>query len=282
MANTLQGQITGASSNNLYPIKLGVYRHYKGNKYEVVGFARHSETEEDMVVYKALANDMTVGAKLLTSGCPENGHPSTSASVVGHVYGDGGTWVRPLSMWGNLIEIGGKTVKRFEYIGESEKRLALTITALTPENRALVDAYLAGEWGADFVVSRGRITKIPECKGFLAESDGEFLGAVLYEISGDECEVAVLDCRRKGIGAGTALLGKVIETAKDENCRRVWLVTSNDNIDAIRFYQKRGWNLAAVYIDAMDAVRKLKPTVPLIGENGIPLRHELEFEVKLR
>ena len=68
-------------------IPLGVYRHYKGNQYEVVGFAKHSETLEDMVIYKAL-------------------------------YGDGGTWVRPLSMWENLIETDGKTVKRFEYIGK--------------------------------------------------------------------------------------------------------------------------------------------------------------------
>ena len=70
-------------------IKLGIYRHYKGNTYEVIGFAKHSETLEDMVIYKPL-------------------------------YVEGGTWVRPLSMWDNPIEVEGKTVKRFEYIGESE------------------------------------------------------------------------------------------------------------------------------------------------------------------
>ena len=69
------------------PIPPGIYRHYKGNRYEVISFAKHSETLEDMVIYKAL-------------------------------YGEGGTWVRPLSMWENLIEVDGKTVKRFEYIGE--------------------------------------------------------------------------------------------------------------------------------------------------------------------
>ena len=71
------------------PILLGKYRHYKGNQYEVIGFARHSETLEDMVIYKAL-------------------------------YGEGGTWVRPLSMWENLIEFDGKTVKRFEKISGRE------------------------------------------------------------------------------------------------------------------------------------------------------------------
>ena len=65
-------------------IPLGKYRHYKGNQYEVVGFAKHSETLEDMVIYKAL-------------------------------YGEGGIWVRPLSMWGELVEIDGEAVRRFEY-----------------------------------------------------------------------------------------------------------------------------------------------------------------------
>jgi len=70
-------------------IPLGIYRHYKGNQYEVVGFAKHSETVEDMVVYRAL-------------------------------YEDGGLWVRPLSMWDDPIEVGGKTIRRFEYVGNKK------------------------------------------------------------------------------------------------------------------------------------------------------------------
>jgi len=76
-------------------IPLGTYRHYKGNEYEVIGFSKHSETLEDMVIYKAL-------------------------------YGDGGTWVRPFSMWNNPIEMDGRTVKRFEYIGEPNRQIELT------------------------------------------------------------------------------------------------------------------------------------------------------------
>ena len=79
-------------------IQLGIYRHYKGNQYKVIGFAKHSETLEDMVIYKAQ-------------------------------HGDGGTWVRPLSMWENLIEFGGKTVKRFERIDgdvQTDKQHELT------------------------------------------------------------------------------------------------------------------------------------------------------------
>ena len=68
-------------------IKLGKYRHFKGNEYEAVAIAKHSETTEDYVVYKAL-------------------------------YGDGGMWIRPASMWNETIERDGVIYKRFTYIGE--------------------------------------------------------------------------------------------------------------------------------------------------------------------
>ncbi|MNV93512.1 hypothetical protein D3C71_1882140 [compost metagenome] len=61
----------------------------------------------------------------------------------------------------------------------------------------------------------------------------------------------------------------------------MWLITSNDNTRAIRFYQKRGLDLKAVHRDAITEARKLKPSIPLIGMDGIPIRHELEFELTL-
>ncbi len=69
-----------------YNIEKGKYRHYKGGEYEVIGVAKHSETLEEMVVYRAL-------------------------------YGEGGIWVRPASMWDEQISVNGQTVKRFEKIG---------------------------------------------------------------------------------------------------------------------------------------------------------------------
>ncbi len=68
-------------------MKKGIYEHFKGNKYELLGVAKNSETLENMVIYKAL-------------------------------YGDGTLWVRPACMWDEEVVAGGKTVKRFKYIGE--------------------------------------------------------------------------------------------------------------------------------------------------------------------
>ena len=90
-------------------ISLGVYRHYKGNKYEVVGFAKHSETLEDMVIYKNLTPLPT--AELSTA---ERTFESADYKAL---YGEKSTWVRPLSMWSEEIEVDGKIVKRFEYEG---------------------------------------------------------------------------------------------------------------------------------------------------------------------
>lgn len=79
-------------------------------------------------------------------------------------------------------------------------------------------------------------------------------------------------------GAGTALINAVTDKAKEENCRRVWLVTTNDNTHAIRFYQKMGFNIAGIHLNAMQKVRAIKPQVPLYGIDDIPLLHEIEFE----
>jgi len=79
-------------------------------------------------------------------------------------------------------------------------------------------------------------------------------------------------------GIGTALLESVCCEAQSRGCRRVWLITTNDNIDAIQFYQRRGSVLKAVYPDAIAESRKLKPQISLIGEHGIPIRDEIEFE----
>ncbi|KAA3633618.1 MAG: GNAT family N-acetyltransferase [Calditrichaeota bacterium] len=137
-------------------------------------------------------------------------------------------------------------------------------------------------WGADFIVSRGRKIYPAEIDGFYAEADnGEKVGLVTYEIIRDQCEIVTLDAFRKFSGIGSSLLTKVVSEAKLRSCKRVWLITLNDNLDAIRFYQKRGMTIAAVHINALEESRKIKPVIAKIGQYGIPLRDEIEFETML-
>ena len=96
-----------------------------------------------------------------------------------------------------------------------------------------------------------------------------------------DCEITVLQslCEKHGIGG--ALIRSVMRVAKEAGCRRVWLITTNDNIHAIRFYQRFGFALLEVRINAMDEARKLKPQIPLTGNDGIPIAHEFVFEIQI-
>ena len=159
--------------------------------------------------------------------------------------------------------------------------MEFTVRAIEPEDRSWVLG-LVRTWGADFVVSRGRKVFAAELPGFIAfKPDGDRVGLVTYEIIADRCEIVTLDALEKFSGIGSVLTEKVIEAAGSAGCKRLWLITTNDNLDAIRFYQRRGFSLAAVHINTLANSRKLKPSIPEIGCYGIPLRDEIEFEMLL-
>jgi len=159
--------------------------------------------------------------------------------------------------------------------------MSFSVRAITESDHAWVLEIIRG-WGADFIVSRGRKIYAADLPGFLAEDDdGRKVGLLTCEIIGGHCEVVTLDAFVKFAGIGTALMERAIETARASGCRRVWLITTNDNLDAIRFYQRRGFTIAAVHVNALERSRKLKPSIPEIGLHGIPLRDEIEFEMRL-
>ena len=141
---------------------------------------------------------------------------------------------------------------------------------------------IARGWGADFIITRGRKVYPHKIEGYYALSETtEKIGLVTYEVIGDQCEVVTLDAFRKWQGIGTALLTTVREIAHQHDCKRLWLITTNDNIDAIKFYQRRKMTIAAVHVNVLEHSRKLKPSIPEIGMHNIPLRDEIEFEMWL-
>jgi ribosomal protein S18 acetylase RimI-like enzyme len=137
-------------------------------------------------------------------------------------------------------------------------------------------------WGAPLVVSRGRLHDASKLPGYVAVQGAEPVGLTTYHIVRDECELVTLNSLRPKLGIGSALVAAVKEKAVNAGCRRVWLITTNDNSPAIRFYQQRGFRLVALHIDALEESRRLKPQIPLVGEDGIPIRDELEFEIILQ
>ena len=140
-------------------------------------------------------------------------------------------------------------------------------------------AFLVQQWGAPIVVAHDTVYEPHTLPGFVAVQDDEWLGVITYHIAGAACEIVTLDSIREGVGVGTALIEAVVAETRRGGCTRVWLITTNDNLHALRFYQKRGFRLVAVHRDAVERARHVKPEIPLVGNDGIPLHDEIELEL---
>jgi ribosomal protein S18 acetylase RimI-like enzyme len=157
----------------------------------------------------------------------------------------------------------------------------MDIRRLTDEDLSRLRQFWVEHWGADFMVTRGKIYRPEQLNGFVAETEDAWSGLVTFVIKDHEMEVTSLDSLREGNGIGTALINKVIEEARVKECQRLFLITTNDNLNALGFYQRRGFELSKLYRGAINESRKLKPSISLIGENNIPLRDEIELEMIL-
>jgi GNAT superfamily N-acetyltransferase len=145
-------------------------------------------------------------------------------------------------------------------------------------DRAWAASLLEERWGPGGVVTRGRLHRPEALPAFLALLGDRPSGLATYRIEGDECELVTLDSLEEGRGVGTVLLAAVEGAAREAGCRRLRLVTTNDNTGALRFYQRRGLVLAALRANALEESRRLKPGIPRCGAHGIPLRDEIELE----
>lgn len=134
-------------------------------------------------------------------------------------------------------------------------------------------------WGGDFVVSKNKIHKPENLEGFIAEENEEKVGLVTFNIENNEIELVTINSLKPGKGIGTMLINAVIDIAKGKNSKRLWTITTNDNLNALKFYQKNNFRLVKVYPGAVEESRKIKPQIPKIGENGIPIRDEIELEI---
>lgn len=155
------------------------------------------------------------------------------------------------------------------------------IRPLGAEDEEWVAGFIDRRWGSPYVVGHGKLYYPHTLPGFVAEADGEAVGLLTYHIDGDDWEIVTIDSLEPGGGIGSGLIYTLRQAAKKAGARRLWLITTNDNLNALRFYQKRGFTLVAVYPNALERSRQLKPNLPLVGEDGIPLRDEIELEMLL-
>jgi ribosomal protein S18 acetylase RimI-like enzyme len=149
--------------------------------------------------------------------------------------------------------------------------------------RTWAAGYLAEHWGSEIQVAHGEVQRPAEHDGLVAEVGGERCGLLTYRIGDDAgLEVTTLHARLEGRGVGSALLHAAVEVARRNGCPRLWLITTNDNLRALAFYQRRGLRLVALRPGAVDGARAIKPEIPLRAANGIPIRDELELEIRLQ
>ena len=161
-----------------------------------------------------------------------------------------------------------------------------TIRPLSSSDRNWVAHFLDKHWGSTKIVSRMKTYYAHLLPGFVVErasapEDAPPAGLITYNIEGKACEVITLNSLEEDHGVGTLMLETVKAVAKENGCKRLWLITTNDNLNALRFYQKRGFELVAVHRNALAESRKLKPQIPLVGLDDIPLRDEIELEMAL-
>lgn len=157
----------------------------------------------------------------------------------------------------------------------------MNVHKITEKQRHNVEQFFISNWGSCEMVTSSGVYDCKELDGFIVCNDkDEIRGLITYTEIDRVCEVISLDSLDEGKGIGSALL-EAVEFEVKRTCNEIKLITTNDNMKALGFYQKRGYRLARVMKDAVTEARKQKPEIPLIGENGIPLFDELELVKEL-
>lgn len=169
------------------------------------------------------------------------------------------------------------------------------IRPLERSDREWVAHFLDERWGTTQIVSRGKAVYGHLLPGFMAEQNmappedeaepsevaAENIGLITVHIGERECEITTLDSLLESKGVGTALVEAVEDWAREAGIERLWLVTTNDNLAALKFWQKRGYELVTVHRNAIAVARRIKPQIPITGLGGITIRDEIELEKRI-
>ncbi|MGD0935399.1 MAG: GNAT family N-acetyltransferase [Streptosporangiaceae bacterium] len=144
-------------------------------------------------------------------------------------------------------------------------------------DRPMIAWLMVEFWGSELQVVHQSVYRPAELPGLIAERAGRVVGLLTYQVSEEMLEVVTLNAIERRTGVGTILMEAVAADARQLRCHEIRLTTTNDNLDAIRFYQRRGLRLVALRPSAVDRARLEKPEIPRVGDYGIPLRDEIDL-----
>jgi ribosomal protein S18 acetylase RimI-like enzyme len=155
----------------------------------------------------------------------------------------------------------------------------IRVRPIESADRPWVVRRLGDAFGGVGVARKGVLVDASVLPGFVATDGGRPVGLLTYDVAHGECEVVAILSTEQGLGIGRALMDVARDQAVAAGCHRLWLITTNDNTRALRFYQRWGMDLCAFYRHGARRSREAKPALPHMGADGIPLEHELELEL---
>jgi len=179
------------------------------------------------------------------------------------------------------LKIGYEETERNIFFLKTLEPQAYEIRQVDAAIRAKIQPILDETWGSPYLAINGKLWDSRAMSGFASVCSDEVLGYLLYEFHDGICEIMVLESVAQKIGIASALIEKAKQAAQSNGVSKIIVQTSNDNTHAFRFYQRHGFTIREIRLGAMEAARRLKPSIPLIGEDGIPLRDEIEFEIEV-
>jgi GNAT superfamily N-acetyltransferase len=152
---------------------------------------------------------------------------------------------------------------------------------ILPSDDEKVREFVCSQWGSEQMVVHDTTFCLSNLPGFLLMEKGNITALLTYSVAGDDCEIVSLDSLIENRGAASYLIGMLEQEQKAQHRKRIVVSTTNDNLHALKFYQKRGFDMVCLRYGAVDRARKKKPQIPLKAENKIPIRHEIELEKML-
>jgi DNA-3-methyladenine glycosylase I len=148
---------------------------------------------------------------------------------------------------------------------------------VTDDEREWLRGILRERWGSEEIVGRGRLRRFDDLLAIVAMDEHTRLGVATYALDGATAEIVTLDSFHEGRGIGSSLIEAVAKAAREAGARKLFVMTTNDNVRALGLYQRRGFRLHELRPGAVERARQLKPSIPLLGNDGIPIRDEIDL-----
>ncbi|MEP0232590.1 GNAT family N-acetyltransferase [Roseibium sp.] len=155
--------------------------------------------------------------------------------------------------------------------------MSVEIRPIEDEDHESVRGLLTDRWTSPDIMLDDQMVDASRLPGFVATAGEEMAGLVTVIKRPEEWEILTLDSLSRWAGTGTLLLDAVVKDARDSGIKRLTVRTSNDNLDAFRFYQRRGFRLERIAQGVIDREREQKPEIPTRGDYGIPIHDEVLF-----